>query len=67
MNNTDTQIIGKRTFICCGCWQEYYADVSRDNECRQEFIDRYGHTPEETKDDEIVSLCDYCNSRLIFK
>jgi len=51
----------KRTFVCAVCWEECYADASRDNECRQEFIERYGHTPEETVNDELVSVCDSCN------
>jgi hypothetical protein len=32
-----------------------------DAEMRDEFVSRYGHKPEETVDDEILSLCDSCN------
>lgn len=40
---------------------QYYSNLASDEECLAEFVSRYGHTPEETTDDELVSLCDTCN------
>lgn len=51
----------KRSFVCAVCQHEYYADAAKDAECEAEFISRYGHKPEATVDDELVSLCDWCN------
>ena len=48
-------------FVCAVCGGAYYSRPEADEECREEFISRYGHAPEETTDDELVSICDYCN------
>ena len=48
-------------FICGICGGHYYSDPLLDGACREEFISRYGHAPENTIDDELVSLCDVCN------
>lgn len=55
------QIIKSRQFTCAVCGNTYYSKPERDAECREEFVSRYGHLPEETEDDELVSLCDWCN------
>lgn len=49
-------------FTCAVCGESFYSIPSCDEECRDEFIPRYGHAPEETDDDELVSLCDECNA-----
>lgn len=48
-------------FTCYLCGETFYSRPEDDESCRQEFIERYGHTPEETTDDDLVSLCDSCN------
>ena len=50
-----------REFTCALCGHVYIANESRDAEMRDEFVSRYGHKPEETVDDKILSLCDSCN------
>jgi hypothetical protein len=50
-----------RVFTCAICHNIYQAREADDDACRQEFIDRYGHAPEDTTDDELVSICDACN------
>jgi hypothetical protein len=51
-----------RIFQCAVCAKMFIADAARDQECENEFVRRYGHRPEDTTDDEVVSVCDGCNA-----
>ena len=55
----------QRVFTCAVCGNFFRSLQASDESCREEFIARYGHTPEETVGDELVSVCDTCNEKLV--
>jgi hypothetical protein len=50
-------------FTCFICKNKFYS--VKDEECLEEFVKRYGHLPEETTDDELVSICDNCYNQKV--